>query len=304
MQSPNLDMDVLRTLVLAEQLGGFVHAAGRIGRSQSAVSQQIRKIEEQVGQTLFRKQGRGLVATAAGETLLAYARRILELNDEALVAINGLTAGGTVRLGLPGDFADSWLPAVLGRFNRALPTARLEAVVDRNRALIERLDRGELDLVLAINQGNRPDALVLERLPAIWIGPAPGRLAWNAGEPLPLVLSDPPCFFRQRALATLEEAGIAWRVVLTSPSVQGIWAAVEAGLGVTLRIAVGIPATLRRIGTVDRVPDPTGDPFTLSLHDGGRSLTPAARQLHDFIGEAVTTKLGVSAPADPYEPER
>ncbi|MGH6617482.1 LysR substrate-binding domain-containing protein [Sphingomonas sp.] len=295
MQSPNLDMDVLRTLVLAEQLGGFVHAAGRIGRSQSAVSQQIRKIEEQIGQTLFRKQGRGLVATAAGEILLAYARRILELNDEALVAINGLAASGTVRLGLPGDFADSWLPAVLGRFNRALPTARLEAVVDRNRALIERLDRGELDLVLAINQGNRADALVLERLPATWIGAGPGQLAWNAGDPLPLVLSDPPCFFRQRALATLEEGGIPWRVVLTSPSVQGIWAAVEAGLGVTLRITVGLPATLRRIGAAEGLPDPTGEPFTLSLHDGGRALPPAARQLYDFVGDVLIARVGAGA---------
>ncbi|QNQ09814.1 LysR substrate-binding domain-containing protein [Sphingomonas alpina] len=298
MQSPNLDMDVLRTLVLAEQLGGFVHAAGRIGRSQSAVSQQIRKIEEQVGQTLFRKQGRGLVATAAGETLLVYARRILELNDEALVAINGLAAGGTVRLGLPGDFADTWLPAVLGRFNRALPTVRLEAVVDRNRVLIDRLDRGELDLVLAINQAHRPDAMVMERLPAIWIGPEPGRLAWNAGDPLPLVLSDPPCFFRQRALAVLEEAGIPWRVVLTSPGVQGIWAAVEAGLGVTLRIAIGLPPALRRLGAADGVPNPTGEPFALSLHDGGRALPPSARQLYDFIGEAVVARMsaGISGP--------
>lgn len=291
MHSPNLDMDILRTLVLAEQLGGFVHAAGRIGRSQSAVSQQVRKIEEQVGEVLFRKQGRGLVATAAGETLLAYARRILELNDEVLVAINGLAAGGTVRLGLPADFADTWLPAVLGRFNRALPAVRLEAVVDRNRALIDRLDRGELDLVLAINQAHRPDALVLERLPAVWIGQSSGSLAWHAGDPLPLILSDPPCFFRQRALALLEAAGIPWRVVLTSPSVQGIWAAVEAGLGVTLRIAVGLPPALRRVGAAEGFPDPVGEPFALSLHDGGRVLQPSARRLHEFIGEALTARI-------------
>ncbi len=230
--------------------------------------------------------------------MLAYARRILELNDEALVAINGLAAGGTVRLGLPGDFADTWLTAILGRFNRALPAVRLEAVVDRNRALIDRLDRGELDLVLAINQGHRPDALVLERLPAIWIGRSSGpsfrASAWRAEDPLPLILSEPPCFFRQRALAVLEEAGIPWRVAFTSPSVQGIWAAVEAGLGVTLRIAVGLPPALRRIGAPDGLPDPSGEPFALSLHDGGRVLQPSARRLHEFIGEALTARMAAT----------
>ena len=290
MQPPNLDMDVLRTLVLADQLGGFVHAAGRIGRSQSAVSQQVRKIEEQVGKTLFHKQGRGLVPTAAGEILLAYARRILALNDEALIAVNGLAAAGTVRLGVSPDFADSWLPELLGQYHRARPAVLFEAVVDRNRTLVERLDRGELDMVLAINQGNRPDAHIVGRLRAIWIGPA-GGLTRSVGDPVPMVLSDQPCFFRSRALTVLETAGVPWRIALTSPSVRGIYAAVAAGLGVTLRIPIGLPDTVKRMGPEGGLPDPAGEPFTVSLHDGGQALEPAARQLYDLIAEAVANKL-------------
>lgn len=294
MRLPNLDMDVLRTLVLAEQLGGFGRAAERVGRSQSAVSQQVRKIEEQVGESLFEKQGRGLAPTPAGEILIAYARRILDLNDEALIAVRGTAARGQVRFGLPPDLAETWLPDVLGRFNRAHPGVRLETIVDRNRILVDRLDRGELDVVLAMNQIDRADARPLAALKAIWIGPSPRRLRWDpaGGEPLPLVLTEAPCFFRQRALTVLEAAGIPWRVVLTSASARGLWAAVEAGLGVTLRIPVGVPANLHVLGIENGLPDPTGEPFVLSIHDGGQVLEPAARQLYDILATAMTDSPG------------
>jgi DNA-binding transcriptional LysR family regulator len=103
----NLEMDALRTLVTAQRLGSFTRAAGQIGRSQSAISQQMRKLEEQVGESLFRKQGRGLALTEAGDVVLAYARRILDLNDEAIVAVRGRAVEGVVRFGLPADFAEA-----------------------------------------------------------------------------------------------------------------------------------------------------------------------------------------------------
>ena len=144
----NLDTDVLRTLVAARQLGGFNRAAQQVGRSQSAVSQQIRKLEEQVGQPLFRREGRRLALTEAGDVILSYARRILDLNDEAVAAVRGTALGGTIRVGLPTDFAESWLPVVLARFKRAHPGVRVEASTDRRAILIDRLDKGQLDLVL------------------------------------------------------------------------------------------------------------------------------------------------------------
>lgn len=290
----NLDTNVLRTLVFADRLGGFGRAAERVGRSQSAVSQQIRKIEEQIGEPLFEKAGRGLVPTPAGEILLAYARRILDLNDEAVIAIRGSMARGTVRFGLPPDLAEAWLPDVLGRFNRAHPGVELETVVERNLALVDRLDRGELDLALTLGQADRPDARPLAALDATWIGPPADRFGWTPakGEPLPLVVTQAPCFFRQRALATLEAAGIAWRIALTSPSARSLWAAVEAGLGVTLRVPIGVPAALRVMGVGDGLPDPAGDPFILSVHDGCRVMAPAVRQFHDIIATAIGAELG------------
>ncbi|MEW6638969.1 MAG: LysR substrate-binding domain-containing protein [Pseudomonadota bacterium] len=285
----NLDMDVLRTLVTAQQLGSFNRAADRIGRSQSAVSQQIRKLEEQVGEPLFHKQGRQLVLTDAGEVVLAYARRILDLNDEAVAALRGRAVEGQVRLGLPADFAETWLPMALGRFKRSHPAVRIDAVVDRNRKLLERLDKGELDLVLAIGSGTRSDAVMLAQLPLVWISAASAQPAWSPGEPVPLAMYEPPCFFRQRALDALDAAGVPWRIAFTSPSLHGLWAAVAAGLGVTLRTTVGLPATLRAVA--DRLPAIAEAALPVCLHDGGRTLAPTQAALRATIVATVMENL-------------
>ena len=287
----NLDMDVLRTLVTAQQLGSFNRAAAQIGRSQSAVSQQIRKLEQQVGEPLFHKQGRGLALTEAGDVVLAYARRILDLNDEAVAAVRGRAAEGIVRFGLPADFAEAWLPTALGRFKRAHPAVRIEAVVDRNRRLLERLDRGELDLVLALGNDTRSDAEPVASLPLVWIGPASAESIWASGEPIPLAMYEPPCFFRQGALTALDRAGLPWRIAFTSPGLHGLWAAVEAGLGVTLRTAVGLPAGVLVLGDTVGLPPAPETALALCLHDGGRPLEPALARLRSVIIETLAENL-------------
>jgi DNA-binding transcriptional LysR family regulator len=293
----NLDMDVLRTLVTAQRLGSFNRAAERIGRSQSAVSQQIRKLEEQIGLPLFRKQGRGLAPTESGEIVLAYAQRILELNDEAVLALRGRMLDGVVRFGLPSDFAETWLPSALGRFRRAHPAMRVETVVDGNRRLLDRLDRGELDLVLALGNGGRGDAEPIAALAPVWIGPASDEPLWQAGEPIPLALLDAPCLFRRIALAELDRAGLSWRVTFASSGLHGLWAAVAAGLGLTLRIAIGLPPVLRVLGPADRLPPVREPAIPLCLHDGRRSLSPALTRLRTIILETLTANLADWPPA-------
>lgn len=243
----NLDMDVLRTFVTGADLGTYAKAAARLGRSPSAISLQLKKLEEQTGQSLFRKQGRGLVLTDAGESLLSYARRLLELNDEALMAVRGAAIAGWVRLGLPQDFAETWLPGVLGRFTRVHPNVRVEARVDRNAGLIEDIERGRLDLALVWREpkSGRPDERLAE-LPMVWLGPAAGFVR-SPSDPLPLVAFGPPCIFREAGIAALDAAKISWRLVFTSPSLSGLWAAVAAGLGITLRIPHGVPPSLAKI---------------------------------------------------------
>src|ERR1700754_3925155 len=134
------DLDVLRSFVTGIELGSFARAADRLGRSTSAVSAQLKKLEEQAGTPIFRKAGRGLALTEAGETMLGYARRLLDLNDEAAAAVQGVELEGWVRLGLQEDFGERLLPEVLGRFARAHPKVRIEARVARNAELLERID--------------------------------------------------------------------------------------------------------------------------------------------------------------------
>ena len=292
---PNLDMDVMRTLSAAQQLGGLNRAAERVGRSQSAVSQQMRKLEEQVGVPLFRKQGRGLALTEAGGVILSYARRILDLNDEAVTAARGAAVEGVVRFGLPGDFAETWLPQTLGRFNRAHPGVRVEVVVDRNRVLLERLDRGELDLALVLGDTARKDAQRLATLPMQWIGPAGMNPLIAPGEPLDLAVYHEPCFFRHAAIDALDKAGLAWRVAFTTSSPASLWAAVGAGLGVTLRTATGLPQTLQVLD--ERAGLPPTPKVDLCLYSAQTSPSPALARLRVIVTETVAQNLGHPANA-------
>jgi DNA-binding transcriptional LysR family regulator len=282
----NLDIDILRTVVAAQRLGGFNRAAEALGRSQSAVSQQVAKLEAQLGVPLFRKQGRSLAPTDAGEALLAYARRILDLNDETVSAVRGAALAGAVRIGLPGDLADPWLAAMLGRFKRAHPEVRIEAVVDRNRLLLERLDAGALDLVVALGSGARPDAQKIASVRRVWIGAADGAPVRGEGEPLPLAAFEAPCFFRAAGVEALDRAGVAWRIAFISASLHGLWAAVEAGLGVTLRTEVGLPPTLRVLDDLPPAPD-----LDVCLHDAGRPAQPATARLAEIVRETLTEGL-------------
>lgn len=241
----NLSMDVLRTFVIGLELGSFSKAAQRLGRSQSAISTQLRRLEEQAGKPLFKKSGRGLALTSAGENLLSYAKRILELNDEAIDGLKDAEVEGWVRLGIPQDFAEGWLTGVLGQFARSHPKVRVEVRAEQNVAIIDRLVQGELDLALTWGADDKVRAEPLVDLPMVWIGrpdwAGPKRLG---SEPLPLIAFEPPCVFRSAGIAALDQAGLGWRLSFTSPSLAGLWAATEAGLGVTLRTGIGLPRSL------------------------------------------------------------
>ena len=288
MRLTNFDMDALRSFVTGIECGTFADAAGRLGRSTSAVSAQLRKLEDQAGTTLLRKSGRLLQPTEAGEILLAYARRILALNDEASVALRGTGMEGWLRLGLQEDFAEAVLTDVLGRFARAHPKVRLEARIARSSELIERVRDGRLDLALALDDGgSHPRAERLTAVPLCWIGSATVDFDHNAvfGE-IPLVSLEAPCILRSLACEALDRAGIAWRMSFVTPSVGGLWAATAAGLGLALRTPIGRPPSTRVL-----VPAEHGLPdlpkLDLLLHHAGQSETPAARHLADLLGAAV-----------------
>lgn len=245
MRRVNLDLDVLRSFTLGIELGSFAKAAGRLGRSTSAVSAQLKKLEEQAGTAIFIKAGRGLALTAAGETLLAYAHRLLALNDEAVTAVHGVMAAGWVRIGLQADVSETLLPAILGRFARTHPQVRVEVRVARNAELMEKIAQGQLDLALAWDDGEA--AAHKERiaeLPMHWIAARDPRWQRNGNAPVQLVAFDDVCRFRSAATGALERAGMAWQIAFSSPNLSGVWAGVAAGFGLTVRTRLGLPANL------------------------------------------------------------
>ncbi|WP_431820663.1 LysR substrate-binding domain-containing protein [Burkholderia sp. F1] len=309
---PNFDIAALRSLVAGMDLGSFAKAADRVARSSSAVSAQIRKLEEQAGTPLFVKSGRGLALTDAGDAMLRYARRMIELNDEAAAAVRGVSLDGWVRIGLQEDFGEAILPGVLGRFARAHPKVRIEARVAHNAELLERLEANQLDLALvwgdpasaAFVARTGIDSEEIARAPMRWIGAAgsgaAGSGAATAGdgdagepsvrmrdEPLPLVVFDRPCRFFGAATAALDRAGVPWRVAFTTPSLAGLWAAAAAGLGLTVRSHYGLPASVRLLDAAPLgLPELPSVPLVLLRR--ASSATPTVDRLARIMTQAVS----------------
>jgi DNA-binding transcriptional LysR family regulator len=274
----NFDMDALRSMVVGVELGSFARAAERLGRSQSAISMQLKKLEQQAGCPLFQRNGRTLMATEAGDRLLSYGRQILALNDEIAATLGSSANVATVRLGLPQDFFEDFLSEVLREFRKIRKNVHVEVRAGRNYALEDEVQAGRLDLALAFfeHKSARRGQHLLS-LPMLWLA-ALDELP--DGEPLPLVLYDHPCLFRQAALRALEAKGTSWRLSLTTPSLPGIWAALRANHGISVRTSHRIPKGVREVGTEFDLP-------RLPLIElrllAAETLSPAARDLSNVL---------------------
>jgi len=275
-----LDLDLLRTLAAVQDTGTLARASRRVGRTLSAVSLQLKRLEAQCGRPLFRKAGRRLELNGEGERVLAVGRRMLALNDQLLDGLREDRGGGTIRLGLPQDVAERLLPVALARFTRARPRTQLEVRVEGNAALRALLSAAALDLAVTFDpEDGRPDPDEVE-FPVRWLASRDFR--WSRGTPLPLVLFEPPCTFRRLALESLDRTGIPWRVALSSPSLSGLWAATAAGLGLTVRTELGIPAGLVRA----KLPGLPALP-TLSFRVEGDPGSPTLVHLRTLLLEAL-----------------
>lgn len=282
---PGLDLDALRSFVTGMECGSFALAAQRLARSTSAVSAQLKKLESQCGAALVVKQGRHLALTAEGEKLMSYARRLLALNDETLRALQGERLTGEIHLGMQEDFGESLMPGILGKFTRHHPQVRIVARVDRNGPLRQALAEQTLDLALLWQTEDQGPGL--GRCPLAWIAhPDFDVRAWLAsGEPLPLVMFDSPCLMRSRAIACLDAAGIPWQVVFVSHSLSGIWAAVQAGLGLTVRSRIGMPGNLRPAG--GSLPSPGNLAVSLQQPPRQEPHSAAVTLLGELMSEAL-----------------
>ncbi|HRE55649.1 MAG TPA: LysR substrate-binding domain-containing protein, partial [Candidatus Competibacter sp.] len=244
--SAQLDPDLLRTFVAIVDAGGFTQAAKQVHRTQSAVSMQVRRLEEILDRALFQRDGRGVQLSPDGEALLGYARRLLKLHDEALAALTRPDLSGLVRIGTPDDYVDRFLPEILSRFARAFPRVQVEVLCEPSVNLRRLLAEERLDLALITCTPGAETGEVLRREPVVW-ATAERHLA-HENEPLPLALFQPGCSFREWALAALSEQGRSYRIAYTSASISGVLAAVTAGLAVTVLCRSVLPAGVRPLG--------------------------------------------------------
>jgi len=293
MRVTNLDMDALRSFVTGMEVGSFARAADRLGRSTSAVSAHLKKLEDQAGVTLLRKSGRGLALTDGGEALLSYARRLLSLNDEAVSAVRGVELEGWTRLGLQEDFGETVLPQVLGRFARAHPKVRIEGRIARNSDLKDKIASGHLDLALAWDDGSAgATAERIARVPLCWLASVDGAPAWreDSGDPLPLAALEAPCLLRTIACEHLDRQGLAWRLAFVSPSLGGLWAATAAGLGIAVRTPIGRPSSVRVLAPRDHgLPELPS--LGLVLYRANKDIGPTGEHLIAIIKQALREKL-------------
>lgn len=242
----NLDIDLLRAFLTIAETGSFTRAGDRLGRTQSTISLQLKRLEDHLNRVLLERNARGVRLTADGHKLLGTARRLVHLNDKAVAELLEPDIRGAVRLGVPEDFATVHLPEILSLFTEAHPLVELEVTCDLTLNLLERFHAGAFDLVLV----KREPAAALEgmrvwREPLVWV--ARDQSAADSVETVPLVVSPAPCVYRKRATDALDAMGRPWRIAYTSTSLAGSQAAVRAGLGISVLPREMVPDTLATV---------------------------------------------------------
>ncbi|HSF64344.1 MAG TPA: LysR family transcriptional regulator [Paracoccaceae bacterium] len=282
----DIDTALLRTFVLLSETRSFSQTGALIGRSQSAVSGQMRRLEETLGRRLLDRDTRNVRLTGDGERLLVHARAMIAQADAMLARFRAPQIAGRVRFGSPEDFASAYLPDVLGAFAAAHPQVELHVSCQLTLPLVEEFEAGAQDLIIVKQDPGQPwpGARPLWRERLVWVGgPAAETDFAAAPRPLPLVLSPAPCVYRSRAAGALDGAHVAWSGIFTSPSFAGCVAAVRAGLGYAVVPQAMAPAGLRVMGSGW---PPLAEAEIALL--GADRPDPAVQALAAFLSERVT----------------
>ncbi|QPC91218.1 LysR substrate-binding domain-containing protein [Mesorhizobium sp. INR15] len=273
-----LDLNLLKTFVAVVESGSLSNAAPRVGRSQSAVSMQMQRLEEMVGNQLLVRGPRTVTPNAIGEDFLIYARRLLKLSDEAWASVTRPKETGSVRLGVPDDYAAFLLPPVLSRFAADHPLVTVELICEQSTALVKTLAEGRLDLAIVTRLPEQAlDVIRLERF--VWVA-SPNHVAWEA-DPLPVALFEPGCAARMNVLQALGDADRSYRCTYSSASLLGLIAVVQAGLAVAGLAQRSVPPSLRIIGGNEGLP--VLPDLEIGILRNPLSTTPAVERLNDFL---------------------
>lgn len=277
-----LDSDLLRSFVAIAEAGSLTRAGERIGRTQSALSVQLRQLETAVGTSVFARGPRGVVLTRAGERLLSHARRVLAALAEAERAVRPDPLRGPVRIGIAEEYGSSVLPAALARFATEHPGVEVTIRCGASTIFPRALHAGELDLAVAVADGGQASGEPLGRDPTVWV--TSSRHDAHEADPLPLALFEPGCWWRDDALAFLDARRRPWRVACTSASIAGVGAAVGSGMAVAVMGLSTVPGTARILTAEDGF-EPLR-PSDVVLQQGLRTGNPAVEGMRKAIREA------------------
>ncbi|MBS9719468.1 LysR family transcriptional regulator [Tianweitania sp. BSSL-BM11] len=248
-----LDLDQLQTFVAIADTGSFTRAADEVHRTQSAVSMQMRRLEERIGKSLFEKNGRTNRLTDDGEKLLAYARRMIRLNRETMAAFDDTSLEGQIRIGTPDDYADRFLPEIMARFARSNPRVEMSVICEPTSNLVELLKRGQLDLALVTHSGGTGQSEIVRREPLLWVSSANHPVHEEAT--LPLAVGRPTCMWRRAACDALDASGRDYRILFTSWSATVVIAAVLSGLAVSVLPECALRPGMRVLGEAEGFAD-------------------------------------------------
>jgi len=279
----SLETPLLRTLVAVSDTGSFTRAAAQVHRTQSAVSMQIKKLEEMVGKPLLERDRRQTRLTREGEALVEYARRILSLHDEALAAVAQPELAGLVRIGTPDDYAAGFLPEVLSDFAESHPNVEVELRCEISAKIARAFERGEVDVALLTVGSWLKGGEVIRRERVVWA--TSSRHMVHEREPLPLAVFEPGCLFRDAALAALDKTRRPYRIAYSSESYAGLVTTALAGLAVTVFARSSVPAGLRELSPDEGFPVLPSVDIGLLRPPPGRSH--AADRLADHIAKRV-----------------
>jgi DNA-binding transcriptional LysR family regulator len=251
-----IDIDQLRTFIAIAETGSFTKAAEVVNKTQSAVSMQMKRLEERIGRPIFARDGRASKLTEDGSRLLDYARRMVKLNMETIAAFSDAGLSGRVRLGVPDDYADRYLPEIMARFSRAYPGVELSVICEPSVDLLERIDSNELDLAIITNCESKRASETFRRERLLWV--TSNRHPTHMEERLPLALGRPACSWRRMAIEHLEKVKRPFRVLYTSSNAGAVAAAVLAGLAVSVLAESGLRPGMRVLTAAEGFPELPG----------------------------------------------
>jgi len=285
-----IDVDQLRTFIAIAETGSFTRAAEVVNKTQSAVSMQMKRLEERLDRPIFARDGRASKLTEDGTRLLDYARRIVKLNMETIAAFSDAELSGRVRLGVPDDYADRYLPEIMARFSRAYAGVELTVICEPTVDLLERIDANEIDLAIVTNCESKRASETFRRERLLWV--TSNRHSTHMEEPLPLALGRPTCSWRRIAVERLESIGRPHRILYSSSNAGAVAAAVLAGLAVSVLAESGLRPGMRVLTAAEGFPElPTCRVgLVRNAHDGSTLANALAEHIIsslDNLSEAV-----------------